>query len=59
MNHDQLVFDILEMRAYQRTKETVDNAKKPQDIPDSPMVDQVFLIQAELLQRRREHGRSC
>jgi len=45
--------DILEFRSYARTKEIIDNAKDPKDVPDHPMVDQVFLIQHELLKRRR------
>lgn len=53
LDHDQLVMDILEFRTYARLKEIVDNAKDPKDIPDHPMVDQVFLIQHELLKRRR------
>ena len=58
MDNDKLIQDIIELRAYARTKDSIDNAKKPEDVPDSPMVDQVFAIQKELLKRRREHGRT-
>lgn len=53
LDHDRLVMDILEFRSYARAKEVIDMAKRPEDVPDSPMVDQVFLIQHELLKRRR------
>ena len=58
LDNDRIVLDIMGLRAYARAKEAIDSAKRPEDVPDSPMVDQVFAVQAELLKRRREHGRS-
>lgn len=49
----QIALDIMELRAYARAKECLDNAKDPKDVPDHPMIDRVFEIQAELLKRRR------
>lgn len=54
----QMAIDIMELRAYARTKEAIDNAHSDKDIPASPMVDQVFSIQAELLKRRQTNGRN-
>ena len=44
----QMALDIMELRAYARAKECLDNAKDPKDVPDHPMIDQVFLVQFEL-----------
>ena len=54
----QMAIDIIELRAYSRAKELLDNARDSKDIPDNPMIDRVFEIQAELLKRRWENGRS-
>ena len=48
-----LALDIIELRAYARAKDALDNAKSKNDIPGSPMVDTVMEIQAELARRRR------
>ena len=49
----QMALDILELRAYARAKEVLDNAKRPEDVPHSPMIDRVFLIQHEILKRKK------
>lgn len=49
-----LALDIMEFRAYARAKELLDNAKRPEDVPNSPLIEQVFLVQHELLKRRKE-----
>ena len=49
-----MALDILELRAYARAKEAMDNAKRKEDIPDSPMVGQVWEVQHELMRRRRD-----
>ena len=48
-----MAIEILELRAYARAKETLDNAKSKNDVPGSPMVDMVMEIQAELAKRKR------
>ncbi len=45
--------DILELRAYQRAKEALDNAKKPTDVPKTPMVEKVWEVQAELHKQKK------
>lgn len=50
----QMVFDIMELRAYAQAKEALQNAKKQEDIPKSPVVDRVWEIEAELYKRGRE-----
>lgn len=49
----QMALDILELRAYARAKEMLDNAKRPEEVPDSPMIDRVFLIQHEIMGRKK------
>ncbi|MDD5502587.1 MAG: hypothetical protein PHH26_03885 [Candidatus Thermoplasmatota archaeon] len=49
----QMALDILELRAYARAKEILDNAKRSEDVPDNPMIDRVFLIQHEILERKK------
>jgi hypothetical protein len=49
-----LALDIMELRAYSRAKEALDNAEKPDDVPNHPMIDRVFEVQYELLKRRKE-----
>lgn len=49
----QMALDILELRAYARAKKVLDNAKRSEDVPDSPMIDRVFLIQHEILKRKK------
>jgi len=48
-----MAIEILELRAYARAKESLDNAKSKNDVPSSPMVDMVMEIQAELAKRKR------
>ncbi len=50
----QMVFDIMELRSYARAKEILDNAKKEEDIPNSPAIDQVWMVQEELARRQKE-----
>lgn len=51
-DHDAtLVFDILDMRAYVRAKQTVDAAQSAADVKPTLMTQMVFAIQAELMQR--------
>lgn len=51
-----LALEVMEQRAYARTKEQVDRASKDEDMPRGPMVDVVFEVQAELLRRHREEA---
>jgi len=48
-----MALEIMELRAYARAKEVLDNAKSKNDVPSSPMVDMVMEIQAELAKRKR------
>jgi hypothetical protein len=48
-----MAIEILELRAYARAKEALDNAKSKNDVPSSPMVDKVMEIQSELVKRKR------
>jgi hypothetical protein len=48
-----MAIEILELRAYARAKESLDNAKSKNDVPDSPMIDMVMEIQADLAKRKR------
>lgn len=53
----RLVSDIMELRAYARAKQAIEEAKEPNDIPRSPSVDMVMEIEAEVLRdlkRKRE-----
>ena len=50
-DRDHLALDIMESRAYVRTKEAVARARTEADMPDGPMVEQVFEVEAELLRR--------
>ena len=49
-----MALDILELRAYARTKEQMDHAKEQTDMPSGPMAEWVWKIQAELHRRRKE-----
>jgi len=49
-----MALDILELRAYARAKELLDNSKDRKDVPDHPMIDQVFWVVKELSDRRKE-----
>ena len=50
----QMAFDIMELRAYARAKEALDNAKNSKDVPKGVLVDRVWEIEHELLKRRKE-----
>lgn len=50
----QLVFAILETRAYEQVRSQVLNAQKEEDVPKGPMTDLVVDIEFELLQERNE-----
>ena len=51
--NDELTLGVMDLRAYARTKDAVDQAKKSDDVPRSAMVDWVFAVQSELLRRKR------
>jgi hypothetical protein len=46
------VFEVLELRAYQRARDAVNAAKKQDDIPDTPMAKLVLEIQADRIRGR-------
>ncbi len=46
-----LVLDIMELRAYRDAKQALDNAKDKEQLPNSPMVDEVWKIQLEIARR--------
>lgn len=48
-----MVADIISCRAYARAKNVVDNAQSEQDVPDDPMVDMVFRIQADIVREKK------
>ncbi len=50
----QMAFDIMELRAYAAAKEALDNAKRPEDLPTGPMVEKVWIVQHELVERQKE-----
>lgn len=49
-----LVFALMDMRAYVATKRAIDNATSPENAPDGPMVDLVFEFEKEAMERRRQ-----
>ncbi len=50
---DRLALEIIELRAYARAKEQLDNAKKSTDVPKTPMIEKVWEVQAELHKQRK------
>jgi len=48
-----IITDILELRGYANMKQAIDHAQRDDDIPDSPLRDVVWDIQAELIKERR------
>lgn len=52
-----LVLDVMEARAYARTKEAVDRAQKEKDMPTGPMAEWVFVVERELMLRKRRKAR--
>lgn len=51
---EHLALEIIELRAYARTKEQLDAAKRAEDAPRGPVADLVMDIQAEIFRRRKE-----
>lgn len=47
-----LCLRIIEYRQYARVKQAVDDAKKEDDMPDSPFVDLIISIEKDLLDER-------
>lgn len=54
-----MALDIIELRAYAVAKNMLDKAQSDKDIPDGPIIDRVFEIQAEVLKRKRGEGNEC
>lgn len=57
---EPLVWQVLELRAYARTKAALDAATREEDAPTGPMAEWVWRVQNHLLQQqraRRAHGR--
>ena len=48
-----MALDILELRAYARAKDALDRAQSDKEIPNGPVIDRVFEIQAEIHRRKR------
>ena len=49
----ELTLTILDMRAYARTKDAVDNAQKQDDVPDSPYTELVGQFYKEAIDKAR------
>lgn len=49
-----MIKDILELREYSRAKQIIDNAQKEEDIPNNPVIDMVFEIEATLIKERKK-----
>lgn len=49
----QLALDILELRAYARAKAALEQAERPEDVPRTRMVEEVWGVLHELLRRKR------
>ncbi len=66
LEHDpnQWALQILEVRAYERAKDLVDQTKKQEDLPQSPLIDEVldnrFALNREWLdeQKRKAEKRA-
>ena len=50
----QLALDVMELRAYSRAKDALDQAKSAKEEPKGPAAEWVWRVQAELLRRRRQ-----
>ncbi len=48
---------IIEARAYARAKDTIENTKKLDDLPDDPMIAMVQEIQFDIANEHRKRGR--
>ncbi len=48
---NQMALEIMQLRNYARAKEALDNAKNADEIPDSPAIDQVWMVQAEIVRK--------
>jgi len=49
-----MALDILELRAYARAKDALDNAEKKEDVADDPMVAKVWEVLHELRGRKED-----
>lgn len=54
---NNMALDIIELRAYARTKQQIDDARKQEDMPSGPLADLVWQVQHEIVRRRREEDR--
>lgn len=53
-----LLWDVMELRAYARTKRQIEDPKaKQDDLPTGPMADLVWKIKADRFARARKLGR--
>ena len=52
-----LLWDIIELRAYARAKQTIERAEKQEDVPKTPWTDLVWDIKAEQFKRERGLGK--
>jgi hypothetical protein len=55
--HPDVVFDVLQVRAYAATREQLLNAKDEASAPHGPLADLVAEVEAELFQERRARMR--
>lgn len=53
----ELIWDIVELRAYARAKATVERATKDKDVPKGYWTDLVFDVKAEHFKRERGLGK--
>ena len=49
-----MALDIMELRAYARAKDALDNAEKKEDVADDPMVAKVWEVLHELRGRKED-----
>ena len=49
----ELVFEVMELRAYAQTKEQMDRAENQSDVPTGPMADLVGDIEVALFHERK------
>lgn len=49
-----MALDIIELRAYARTKAQMDEAKRPEDMPHGKMADWVWAVMEAIAKRRKE-----
>ena len=51
-----LVTDIITMRDYAEAKQIIKHAQREEDIPDSPIIDLVFEVEAEIFKDRKREN---